>query len=456
MIDYSHNSPPTLTLLRRSGIGLKVALCVGGTLLTLLLLWTLGGRLPNLQPVRSDLRARTAAATTGELIKSLRISGTTETLNYAAIRAPRIRGPRDFGQADLTFVKLAAAGSLVEAGSVVAEFEIKRLEDHIRDQLSWVARLRLNLRQRRAQILILQEIGRQERLDAQGRLEKALLDLRLAEVLPRIEAEILENLANEARAIRRQLDGEGRLLESIHAADLRRYALEIEEAIMHVDRHQRDLNNLRVRTPVGGMVVRETIFNRSGQFAQVNVGDRVNPGTPFMRIVDLSQMVVSASVNQVDAQAIRIGSEAVVEFDAYPGLRFSARVAHLAAVASAGAARSRFSLGNTGDFVRHIPTRILIEDKDDRIVPDLSATADVRLASGLRGVLVPREALRREEGPEFGEFVCVVAGGGYLQRRVSVLDVSDTEVLIQSGLEPGERVLLSSLPSGAGAVDYGR
>lgn len=455
MIDCSPNSPPMRTALRRPSFGLRLALCVGGTLATVLLIRTLSNRLPNLQAAQSGLNVRTAVATTGELYKSLRISGTTEALNYTAIRAPRMRGRRDFGPADLTFVKLAASGSVVEIGSVIAEFELKPLEDHIEDLLFWVAQAGLNLQKRRAQIRIVNEIGRQQRLDARASFEKALLDLRVAEVLPRIEAEILESLATEAQVISKQLEGQGRLVESANVADLSRYALEIEEAVMHLDRHQSDRDKLQVRTPVRGMVVRETIFNRSGQFAQVKEGDRVYPGTPFMRVVDASQMVVRASVNQVDAQGIRIGSEAVVELDAYPGVRFSAHVVHLGAVASAGSGRSRFSLGSTSDYIRHIPTRILIEDKDDRIVPDLSAIADIRLASGPPGVLVPREALRRAIGTDISEFVYVAAGGTYRQRRVYVQDVSDTEVLIQSGIEPGERVLLSKPPGGTGSVGYG-
>ena len=210
-------------------------------------------------------------------------------------------------------------------------------------------------------------------------------------------------------------------------------------------RHQRDYGRLQVRTPIGGMVVRETIRNRSGQYAQVNVGDQVYPGTPFMRVVDVSQMVVSASVNQVDAQAIRIGNSARVELDAYPGLQFSAHVAHLSAVASAGSGKTRFSRGTGGDFISHIPVQILIDENDERIRPDLSASADVRLASGRRGVLVPREALHRDHGLDAGEFVYVADGGEYRKRRVLVQDASDTEALIKSGLDTGERVLLGSM-----------
>ena len=300
----------------RPSIGLTLGLCVVASLATVLLLWTLSGRSPDPQAAQAALEVRTAVATTGEFTKSLRVGGTIETLHYAAIRAPKLRGPRDSGRADLTLVKLADAGSLVEAGSVVAEFELKWLEDHIEDRLSQVTLSKSNLQKRLAEVLILKETERQGRLNAQAELDKALLDLRTAEVRSAIEAEILKNVSDEAQVTWKQLEEEGRLMESVHSADLRGFELEVEDAVLHVERHQRDYHRLQVRTPIDGMVVRETMFNRSGQFAQTKAGDQVYPGALFMRIVDVSKMVVSASVNQVDAQAIRIGNEAVVELDA--------------------------------------------------------------------------------------------------------------------------------------------
>lgn len=443
------SSGPSPTRPTRPSVGLTLGLCLVASLATIVLLWTLSSRSPDPNATQPTLQLRTAVATRGDFIKSLRIGGTIETLRYAAIRAPKLRGPRDSGRQDLTLVKLADAGTLVEAGSVVAEFELQWLEDHIEDRMSQVTLSKSNLQKRRAEILILKETERQGRLNAQAEFEKALLDLRTAEVRSAIEAEVLKNVSEEAQATWKQLEEEGRLIESVHAADLRGFELEVAEEVLHVERHQRDYDRLQVRTPIDGMVVRETMFNRSGQFAQTKAGDQVYPGALFMRIVDVSKMVLSASVNQVDAQAIRIGSDAVVELDAYPGLQFSAHVADLAAVASTGGGRSRFWRRNTGNFIKHIPVRIPIEDEDERILPDLSASADVRLSTGQQGILVPREALRRESGEDPVDFVYVAEGGHYRRRRVVVEDTSDTMALIQSGLEPGEQVLLSRLPEAA-------
>ncbi len=428
---------------------LTLGLCVVACAATALLLWVLGNRDPGVRSASQVSTLRTAAAMEGELIKTIRVGGTIETLEYAAIRAPRLRGPRDSGRADLTLMHLAEAGSLVRAGGVVAEFELKWLADHIEDRQSYVVLAEANLQKKKADVMILKETERQARVNAEAEYSKAVLDLRTGEVRSEIEAEILKNMADEARVTWKQLEEEGRLMEGVHRADVRTVELDVREQVLHVERHERDYERLQVRTPIPGMVVRETMFNKSGQFAQSKAGDQIYPGALFMRIVDVSRMVVAAAVNQVDAQMIRIGSEATVHLDAYPGLRVKGRVADVGAVASAGGGFGKYSRGNSAEFVKHLPVRVLIDDPDERILPDLSASADIQIAGSGPGVVVPREAVRRAVGEDARDFVHVLEDGEYRKRWVEIEDLSDTAALVRSGIEVGEQVLLSALPTEA-------
>ena len=433
---------------RKPGLGLTAGLCLVASLVTALAMWALANRgVDSSSGSGAGTQVRLAVASGGELLKSLRVGGTIETLNFASIRAPRLRGPRDAGRAELTLMSLAEAGSIVPAGAVVAEFELKWLVDHIEDRTSVLVRAQSQLKKREADVLILKETERQARVTSKAEYEKALLDLKTAEVRSQIEAEVLKNVAEEAHATWSQLEEEGRIKERVHAADIRGEELTVREEQLHNDRHLRDLVRLKVKATIPGMIVRESMFNKSGQFAQTKEGDQVYPGTLFMRIVDVSQMVVSASVNQVDAQSVRIGDEAVVELDAYPGEQFTGRVVSVGAVASSVSSGSRYGRGSTGAFVKHIPMRILIEDQDERILPDLSASVDVRASYRPTGVLVPREALRTSDG-EDSTFVYVHSEGQFLRRDVRVQDFSDTQALIGAGLKAGEEILLSGLPAG--------
>lgn len=435
-------APPAPRGPSKPGALLTVGMCAVAAALTAAVMLTMTSRAPDPAAGQGFVEARTAMATSGELRKSLRIGGTLATLDFAAIRAPRLRGPRDAARAELVLAKLAEAGTVVPAGTVVAEFELRWLVDHIKDRQSIQSVVEANKRKREAQVQILKETERQARVAAKAEYDKAMLDLGTAEVRSEIEAEVLKNLADEKRATFEQLKVEGGLMETVHAADLRGEELEVTEEVLHVERHLRDLERLQVKTPINGMVVRESMFNKSGVFAQTKEGDRVYPGALFMRIVDTSQMVVSASVNQVDAQSIQIGDEAVVELDAYPGERFEGHVTEIGAVAASGGA-AKYGRSGNGAYVKHIPVRVLIDAQDERILPDLSAGVDILLSGSDEGVLVPREAIRADADAKGDEFVYVASDGRFRRRPVRVQDVSDTMALVATGLAAGEEVLLS-------------
>ena len=320
------------------------------------------------------------------------------------------------------------------------------LVDRITDRESAQTVVESNARKREAQISIQKETRHQARLAAKGRADKAGLDASTAAVRSKIEAEILRNIAREAHARWQQLERKGEFREIVYRADLRKEQLRIREQELRLERHLRDLDRLRVRTPIPGMVVLEAAYKGSGRYAQAKSGDHVYPGSLFMRIVDVSEMVVNASVNQVEVQTIRMGHKAIIELDAYPGERFEGRVVDMGAVASSSPGKSGYSRGRRTPFLKEIPVRLLIESKDDRILPDLSASVDVVYPGPQSGVIVPREAIRSEPGPGGGAFVQVVEDGTYHKRPVRVQDINDTEALVSSGLTPGEEVLLTALP----------
>ena len=425
---------------------LTTGLCVVAGVVTALMIWALSSRESAMTSGQGSAQLRTAAATFGEFTKSLRIGGTVQTLQYAAIRAPKLRGPRDSGSSQLTLAMLAEAGTVIPAGTVVAEFDLQWLVDHISDRESAQTVAESNARKRESEIAILEETERQARLAAKAEADKAALDVGTAEVRSKIEAEILRNVAHEATATWKQLEHEGQFLEIVHGADLRVEDLKVREEELHTERHLRDLERLQVKTPIPGMVVHEAMYKGGGQYAQTKPGDQVYPGTLFMRSVDVSKMVIGASVNQVDAQTIRTGDKALIELDAYPGERFAGHVVDIGAVASASSGGSRYGRGGPNPFLNQIPVRILIESKDDRILPDLSASADILHSSPRSGVIVPREAIRSEPGADGRQFVHVAANGTYHKRPVQVQDINDTEALVASGLDSGEEVLLTTLP----------
>jgi len=386
--------------------------------------------------------ANTVTVDSGRLEKKLRVGGALTATKFAAITAPRMRGPRDAGKTSLTLMTLAEPGTIVKAGTVVASFELKWLEDHIDDIGSRVVQDKATVSKREADILLEKETSRQAAVTAKAEYEKAKLDLRTAPVRSEIEAEVLKNLAQENEAAWKQLEDERKLKSNSHTAELRAAQIGVEEQTLHLERHQRDFERMEIVTPVGGLVVTEPMYKGGGQFQQAAEGDQIYPGALFMRIVNLDEMVLEASLNQVDVHSVRIGQRAKVRLDAYPDLELEGRVVRVGAIASQSGG-GRFGRGGSGLYVKSVPIEISVETADERLIPDLSASADILIDEPVEGLVAPREAVRSDEK---GSFVLVRSGEGYERRDVKVADRSTTPVLIEDGVAKGDELLMGAPP----------
>ena len=296
------------------GIGLLV---LGGILVGLGIYQAVTGNAP--QPASAQpAMTSTVAVEKTSFEKSIRIGGTVGAMNFAMIRAPQMRGGRDRGGGSgLTIQTLAEAGTVVQAGDVVAEFESKNTQDQMDTYSSMLAQTRALTATRKAEMLIATETLRQNFRTTKAEAEKAAFDLQTAEVRSAIQAEIFRLLAEEGTASSEQLEQEVQLQEMADAAERRSLDITVEQDRKRLDRTEFDFDKMRLRTPVGGLVVIETMFSR-GSFQQASPGDQVYGGAYFMRIVDLSSMAVYAELNQADSQIVELGAPVVVRLDAYP------------------------------------------------------------------------------------------------------------------------------------------
>ena len=378
-----------------------------------------------------------------------RTGGTVGATSLAMIRAPRMRGGRDRGGGgSLTIQFLAEPGSIVQEGDVVAVFETRRTADMLDNYESQLAQTRRRSASRKANLLISAETLRQSHLKARADAQKAGLELRTAEVKSEIQAEILKLLAEQHGATARQLEQEVRFAKVADKAEVRSLEIDVQKDENRLGRTKSDLSKMEMRTPVSGLVVVETTFNRDS-FAQAAAGDQVNPGAYFLRVVDLSKMAVFADVNQADTQSIRVGASVRVALDAYPGAVFEGRVASIGAMAvsgnsSGGGGRGMRGSrgGSSGQWVRKVPVQIDIVSDDDRIMPDLSASADIMVQVQDEAVVVPRSALGRSGNRTV---VWVEEDEGFAVRPVEIGPLSDTEAVVLSGLAEGETIAVQKL-----------
>jgi multidrug efflux pump subunit AcrA (membrane-fusion protein) len=147
-----------------------------------------------------------------------------------------------------------------------------------------------------------------------------------------------------------------------------------------------------------------------------------------MLVVDPSAMLVRVKVNQADLHLLRAGQTAKISLDAYPELEFPGKVEQVAPVGTT----SRLT-----DRVRNFVALVSIQGNHPKLMPDLSAAVDVELERQANAIVVPRDAVIGDEG-KFS--VRVFDGDRTQSRAVTLGPMSDHEVVVASGLEPGMTV----------------
>ena len=105
-----------------------------------------------------------------------------------------------------------------------------------------------------------------------------------------------------------------------------------QQTMMHA---QANADLMQIHSPLDGVVVLNTIW-KQGTMGEVQEGDQVRPGVPFMQVVNPSTMQVRVMANQQDFPSLQVGQTAKVRLDAYPELVFPAKLDQLAPIGEGG------------------------------------------------------------------------------------------------------------------------
>jgi HlyD family secretion protein len=339
-------------------IGLAVA-----TVVLLLIIRTL--TMQTHQTAPTNQTAQSAVSAGGQV---LRLKGTTEAVQSRAILAPLLSGQ---SVPTLTIIHLTAAGTRVRRGDLLVEFDRQaQMRDFVDKQADY-AKLADQVAEEQAKENSARAKDETELKTAEDNLRKAEFEMQKTEIVSRIDAEKNQENLDEAKATYEQLQ---------ETFDLKRKAAQAAIRILEIqrDRTQQTMLHaeanadlMQVRSPLDGVVVLNTIW-KQGTMGEVQEGDQIRPGVPFMQVVNPATMQVRVMANQQDFPSLQVGQTAKVRLDAYPEMVFPGKLDQMAPI------------GEGGDFsnkVRAFVVIVAIQGSDPKLMPDLSAAVDVDLAN---------------------------------------------------------------------------
>lgn len=186
----------------------------------------------------------------------------------------------------------------------------------------------------------------------------------------------------------------------------------VEGRVAHEEAHL-----IEVRSPVSGTVIER----------MVSPGAVVTPSDSLYVISDLRNLWIIAQVPEQHLSSLRRGLPVDVSVRAYPGKTFPARIAYI------------------GDALepetRTVEVRCELNNPGRQLKTEMLATLTMRTGGSREAVVAPHDALQSVDGKE----VLFVPEGdhSFRARRVRVGRHFDSVVEIASGLQAGERVVVT-------------
>ncbi len=187
--------------------------------------------------------------------------------------------------------------------------------------------------------------------DAQLSLSRATANLKMADanlVRTKMDYERRTNLANTGSV---SIEEIGRFDNALKSAQAK-----FDEAKISVAQAEIDLTRTKIYSPIKGTIAKR----------QVQLGQRVQIGTPLMSVVPLFSLHVDANLKEIQLRKVRIGQSVKMNADLYGNtVTYTGKV-----VGIAGGTGSAFSIipaqnatGNWIKVVQRLPIRISLDTK---------------------------------------------------------------------------------------------
>jgi cobalt-zinc-cadmium efflux system membrane fusion protein len=173
---------------------------------------------------------------------------------------------------------------------------------------------------------------------------------------------------------------------------------------------------LAVRAPFAGTVIEKTAV----------LGEYAEAYKALFTVADLSSLWIETNLYERDLASVAIGASATVTVAAYPEHHFTGKVTYISS--------------SLDDKTRTVKARVEIPNLDRQLKPGMFANVLIEKADHRPVLIVPETAVVLLQG----QMTAFVADGdGYEPRPVEISEQGRGRVVITSGLEPGDEVVVT-------------
>ncbi|HET8860671.1 efflux RND transporter periplasmic adaptor subunit [Marivirga sp.] len=374
-------------------------------------------------------------AQTGEFVIAITTTGELEAKN-----AIKITGPSGLRAARLWNVKidkLVDEGTVVSKGDFVANLDASELSDRIRNVDNEYQQSLSQYTQTKLDTALTLRQSRDELVNLEFAVEERKLVLEQSQFEPPATIKQAEIDLSKAERAFKQAKQNYILKKQKAVAQMQEAAAELSE-----DRVEKDfLIELRqkftITAPEDGMViyVREYDGSKKAEGASIGAWDPTVATLP-----DLSTMISTTFVNEVDIRKVAKGQHVNIGLDAFPDKKLTGEVIY---VANVGEQRPNSD-------AKVFEVKVEINESDTTLRPAMSTVNEIITDVVPNAIYVPLESVFNQ-----GDSISYVYKKTALEtikQEVILGKANVNEVVIEKGVEAGEKVFLIA-PEGMSSED---
>ena len=364
------------------------------------------------------------AASQGDFEILVTVTGELQAKNFERIVAPDIRSS-PFRLNELRIMDMVAEGTIVDSGDWIADLDRNAARNEIINLIE-----QIELEANRVETT---EMDTTVRLSG---LRDNLLNMALSveEAKIRVEQSVYEPPATQRQAqmdverIERSLaqqQAQYRLSEMQMRNNMANVLMRLERMERQLERMEEVLEGFTIRAPRNGMVIyfRDRMGQRRRAGSNFSTQDNVVATLP-----DMSVMISTVYVNEIDISKVRLGQDVRVGMDAFPDRNYTGTVVRVAGVGE--------QLANTDAKVFEVTIEI---NESDPIMRPLMTTSNAIVINSITDVtFVSIDAIYTLDSIPY------VYRTNNTRQIVVLGEANDNQIIVEHGLSPGDRVHLST------------
>jgi HlyD family secretion protein len=191
----------------------------------------------------------------------------------------------------------------------------------------------------------------------------------------------------------------------------------------------------QIRAPYDATVL-NVASEKNDPLRPLQPGDAIDVGQPLLTLAAQRGFVVRTRVDEQDVINVRLGQRARITGEDFPGRTLSGRVVEVSPIAQ----RS----GDAPSASRTVATTVVIDRPPSFLRDGMSADVDILTTDLPHAIAVPNEAIVRDANRTY---VFVVRQGTARRQPVRVGVANETSSVIESGLRPGDAIVVQSATS---------